>query len=57
MIRHIPRIALLIPALAVAGQASAHGDGRGYYGPGPLLGAATLVIATLEAGLRASLPH
>lgn len=49
MIRKIPRIALLIGALAVAGQASAHGGGWG--GPavlGAVVGAAAVgsVIAS-----------
>lgn len=38
MNRFIPGIALLVGALAVSGQASAHGGG--WYGPGPVVGAA-----------------
>lgn len=53
MNRLIPGIALLVGALAVSGQASAHGGGGGWYGPGPLLGAAVvgaMVGATVSAG-------
>lgn len=41
MNRHIPRIALLLGALAVCGQAAAHGGG-GWRGPGPVIGAAVV---------------
>ncbi|MCU1731910.1 MULTISPECIES: hypothetical protein [unclassified Pseudomonas] len=41
MNRHIPGIALLIGALALSGQASAHGGG-GWQGAGPILGAAVV---------------
>lgn len=54
MIRHLPGIALLVGALAISGQASAHGGGgHGWYGPGPLLGAAVVgavVGATVYGG-------
>ncbi|AXM95175.1 hypothetical protein ACU5P1_14520 [Pseudomonas plecoglossicida] len=53
MNRLIPGIALLVGALAISGQASAHGGGGGWYGPGPLLGAAVVgavVGATVSAG-------
>jgi hypothetical protein len=42
MNRHLPRIALLVGALAVCGQAAAHGGGGGWHGAGPLLGAAVI---------------
>lgn len=43
MNRHLPRIALLVGALAVCGQAAAHGGGGGgWHGTGPLLGAAVI---------------
>ncbi|MFJ4349034.1 hypothetical protein [Pseudomonas sp. NPDC089401] len=51
MKRLIPGIALLVGALAISGQASAHGGG--WYGPGPLLGAAVVgavVGATVSGG-------
>ncbi|NIE77390.1 hypothetical protein F3J44_11870 [Pantoea sp. Tr-811] len=51
MNRFIPGIALLVGALAISGQASAHGGG--WYGPGPLLGAAVVgavVGATVSGG-------
>lgn len=53
MNRLIPGIALLVGALAISGQANAHGGGGGWYGPGPLLGAAVVgavVGATVSAG-------
>ncbi|CAI8905141.1 exported hypothetical protein [Pseudomonas soli] len=40
MKRFIPGIALLVGALAISGQASAHGGG--WYGPGPVIGAAVV---------------
>ncbi|WP_194788821.1 hypothetical protein [Pseudomonas sp. UFMG81] len=40
MKRLIPGIALLVGALAISGQASAHGGG--WYGPGPVIGAAVV---------------
>ena len=45
MIRHIPKVALLLGALAIAGQASA--DGRGWGGPGLVVGA---VVGAVVAG-------
>lgn len=46
MNRHIPGIALLVGALAISGSAVAHGGHGhghgGWYGPGPLLGAAVV---------------
>ncbi|MCY1395001.1 hypothetical protein D3C76_421050 [compost metagenome] len=46
MILQFPRIALLIGSLALATQATAggyhHGHSSGYYGAGPLLGAAVV---------------
>ncbi len=51
MNRLIPGIALLVGALAISGQACAHGGG--WYGPGPLLGAAVVgavVGATVSGG-------
>lgn len=40
MNRFIPGVALLVGALAISGQASAHGGG--WHGPGPVLGAAVV---------------
>ncbi|MDH0649439.1 hypothetical protein N5D48_22545 [Pseudomonas sp. GD03858] len=40
MKRLIPGIALLVGVLAISGQASAHGGG--WYGPGPVIGAAVV---------------
>lgn len=51
MSRHIPAIALLVGALAISGPAAAHGGG--WYGPGPVLGAAVvgaMVGATVYGG-------
>lgn len=41
MNRYLPKIALLLGALAVCGQAAAHGGG-GWRGPGPIIGAAVV---------------
>ncbi|QVM89411.1 hypothetical protein JYG34_15375 [Pseudomonas entomophila] len=50
MNRFIPGIALLVGALAISGQASAHGGG--WYGPGPVLGAgvAGVVVGAAISG-------
>ncbi len=52
MNRHIPGIALLIGAMALSGQASAHGGGWG--GPGPVIGAAVVgaVVGAAVSGGR-----
>lgn len=53
MNRHIPRIALLVGALAVCGQATAHGGGGGWHGgAGPVLGAAVVgaVVGAVVSG-------
>lgn len=53
MNRHIPRIALLVGALAVCGQAAAHGGGGGWHGgAGPVLGAAVVgaVVGAVVSG-------
>lgn len=42
MNRHVPKIALLIGALAASGQVAAHGGGHGWYGPGAVVGAAVV---------------
>ncbi|EJT83800.1 hypothetical protein PPS11_30066 [Pseudomonas putida S11] len=55
MNRHIPGVALLVGALAISAPAVAHGGHGhgGWYGPGPLLGAAVVgavVGATVYGG-------
>jgi len=52
MKRLIPGIALLVGALAISGQASAHGGGWG--GPGPVIGAAVVgaVVGAAVSGGR-----